>query len=251
MASHGQLHDSWALTQPEGTSNPATPLDSLRLNGMTCDSPLNSFSAAKPIYGQAKHEFGKRLDYIFFRPSPLARTTVRPLSTQVSFTQLVPGTDYSFSDHFGIEATFTFPPADGAPDLPAIPPVKALQLEQIIAGMQFHAKIAARESRLHLYVFGACVAFGLLVLPVAASFQPLRYLNWIFTYLGVGTGALGATMLYVGFVGGRWEQGGLQVRWLRCKTSTLTDCNRIRSTRSRSSWRPCSADRYAGADVQC
>lgn len=48
------------------------------------------------------------------------------------------------------------------------------------------------------------------ILAVAASFQPLRYLGWLFVLLGVAVGAGGATMLYTGFVGGQWEAGALR-----------------------------------------
>ena len=65
-------------------------------------------------------------------------------------------------------------------------------------------------------LFTLCLA-AIPVLAIGASFQPLKYLNWIFVLLGVALGWLGTTMLYVGFVGGRWEDRftGYQVHLYR------------------------------------
>lgn len=45
---------------------------------------------------------------------------------------------------------------------------------------------------------------------MTASYQPLKYLNWIWVLLGVVVGAGGIVLFLSGFVGGRWEEGGLR-----------------------------------------
>ncbi|KNF00575.1 hypothetical protein PSTG_06268 [Puccinia striiformis f. sp. tritici PST-78] len=66
-----------------------------------------------------------------------------------------------------------------------------------------------RSSQIQLSLFIICI---ILVpgISIAASFQPLKYLNWIFTLLSVGVGGLGMTMLYSGFLAGNWERSAIQ-----------------------------------------
>lgn len=225
LMSQGRLNDSWTATHPPASTSiasPSTPIsaqDAITYNGITCDNPINSFSAAKTFDEEVTRAQGKRLDYILFR-SPLKGkgrggldSQLRCRDSAVTATELVPLTNYSLSDHFGVDSTFTFAAQEAADDTdeklvpPRSSPIQHMQLT--LAALSQYAAHAEKMSKSQLGIFAVCIAM-IPGLSVAASFQPLRWLNWIFTLLGIANGALGATMLYTGFVGGRWEMSALK-----------------------------------------
>ncbi|WVR03926.1 hypothetical protein IAU60_000925 [Kwoniella sp. DSM 27419] len=80
MRTHANMTDSFARVHPSANAdlNPhPSAAQALEAYGMTCDSPLNTYSAGKPIPGNVLEKGGKRLDYIFFRQPAVARR--RPL----------------------------------------------------------------------------------------------------------------------------------------------------------------------------
>lgn len=207
LISHGQLHDTWAVLNPR-SDRASGPAEAIRLNGITCDSPVNSYSAGKDIRGQALLDYGKRLDYILFRPASPApalmigseRLTLVPQDCRVALSDKIPGRNFSFSDHFGVQATFRFSPPSSDiearqahPQLPTIASLSADTFAHVIQNLQGHIRQSRNESESYLTVFAACVIIGCLLLPVGASFQPLQYLNWLFVLAGVACGALGAS----------------------------------------------------------
>lgn len=178
-------------------------------------------------------------------------------SCRVVLTDLVPGKPYSYSDHFGLLATFAVLPPDAvndpltnpeAPQHRPLPtdynntaplvqiasneasasqpdvsrtkqesssrqtainaffnsPTKAETIRNAIDVLNLYSGISARNSRFQLRLFGLSI-FAALALTISSAWQPKSYIQPIWTLLGVATGALGATMLYVGFVWGRWE----------------------------------------------
>jgi len=120
---HSGLRDAWADTHPDvpTTFSPnATPLEVLHTFGVTADSPTNTYSAGKPLDDYARQFMGKRLDYVLYRPPVHALRSsktpiLEPTQADVVFTEHVPGKSYSFSDHFGLEATFTIHLPEGQP----------------------------------------------------------------------------------------------------------------------------------------
>ncbi|GAA5951051.1 hypothetical protein JCM8115_005041 [Rhodotorula mucilaginosa] len=215
IRTHGRLLDAFAETHPEPPSITSaahrsfTPLEAMHAHGITCDSPLNTYSAPKLRKRSKGDEViirgGKRLDYVLYRSPAESDWQLEPESTSLELTEPVPHLGVSYSDHFGLSATFTFSktqqrlPYSLRPDLlsPALSTLHAAQ------------RASMRSSKLQLQLFAACV-LAALGLTVSSSFEPLRALNWLFTLLGVMTGAAGATFLYTGFIGGRWVAGQLK-----------------------------------------
>lgn len=231
LLSQGELSDSWVAAHPpeasSAPSNPITAQDAITYHGITCDNPINSFSAAKRFDEQVTRAQGKRLDYILYRsPTSHIDSVQKPIppkrlhhltcvASHVTATELVPGASYSLSDHFGIESTFQLTPlpSDTEPGayvapIPARPPAPEHMRVTIEALIQYSTHVE-RLSRRQLGIFAACLAL-IPGISVAASFQPIKWLNWVFVILGIANGALGATMLYTGFVGGRWEMSALK-----------------------------------------
>lgn len=217
--------------------------------GITCDSMVNTFTAGKNPNDRGTKGFGKRLDYILFRSAAKRKRrrgsaplddgtggTEGPGGTataldgpeweddgvitcddcHVTLTDPIPILGFSYSDHFALEATFTVSPSPQpspyrakSTSISAGPSIAVQHLTTALSALSTSYRESSRRSTSHLTIFVIC----LLLIPglsVAASFQPLSFLNWIFTLLSIGVGALGATMLYVGWVAGRWERNALR-----------------------------------------
>jgi sphingomyelin phosphodiesterase 2 len=298
LQSHAGLADSFFDTHPESnTHDNLSPEQGLSQAGMTCDSPLNTWSHGKPIPAEVTNRGGKRLDYIFYRQPAMARR--RPLiwgmregesssssgdrngpdeadhleegqpiresvqqapqlrchSSEVVLTDTVPGEAYSYSDHFGLFSTFVVdPPAprssgteketpsnrssretnansfepllskhdpstsissltSAIPYSQASPTsgdggehLKSRIINSALRTLRLYSRISESTAKNHLRVFIAAVV-ALLGLTIGCAFQPKSWLQPIFTLLGGVLGAGGATMLYTGFIWGRWEMG--------------------------------------------
>ncbi|KAI0828959.1 DNase I-like protein [Trametes gibbosa] len=234
---HAGLTDAWVATHPNtpdpSLTSPPSPQDAIRIHGITADSPLNSYSAGKALEPLARRFQGKRLDYVFFRqPSKRGVPILHPLDTRVVLTERVPGAPFSFSDHFGLEATFAIePPCDGdaasttQPALPQSPrspsyttanpessaPAKDLSPEaitQTLSSLTARYRYAQSQGRTQLSIFAVCIAL-LLAIVVGSAWLPRAWINPIFMVATVALAWLATTMLYVGFVYGNWEVNAL------------------------------------------
>lgn len=223
LLQHGSLHDAWAETHPappsitSSTHRALSPEQVIVKHGITCDSPLNTYSIPK-LAKRGPHDEtvirgGKRLDYVLYRSPTSSGFRLRCERTETTLTELVPGLGVSYSDHFGLEATLSFIPTSASSitsALPAPPPAFSTQdLRHCLSNLSTCYRHSSATSTLHLKLFGLALVL-IPVLSLAASYQPLKYLNWIWVLLGIANGVGGATMLYVGFVGGYWEMGALR-----------------------------------------
>ena len=213
-----QTHD-----EPPPLNSPAhlslTPLESLHAYGITCDSPLNSWSAPK-LAKKSRHDEivirgGKRLDYVLFRSPESSTDRLVAESATVSLLSPVAGLGCSYSDHFGLQVILSLLPTTTSVSLagrtildpPAPLSFASLSRSHSLLSSSYAHSISS--SRSQLKILGLTI-FLIPVLAIAVSFQPLNFLAWIFVLLGIANGAIGATMLYSGFVGGRWEAGALR-----------------------------------------
>jgi sphingomyelin phosphodiesterase 2 len=245
---HANLTDAWAATHSQPPSDPprrnaiGAAARAIDLWGMTADSPLNSWSQGKPLEGTARKWLGKRLDYILFRsPQPHGGPHLDARETKVVFTEKVPGQDYSYSDHFGLEAVFVITRAEqSGPFLSAVhdPPAMnsvvgslpsnraASTIEErmvrggatemsegalmtAIGALTHEYRLSQARTRAQLTYF--CVAVAVLVLVLAGS-PYITPKSWVppvsATLAGLATWA-GTTFLYIGFIFGKWERNML------------------------------------------
>jgi sphingomyelin phosphodiesterase 2 len=215
LQSFGGLHDSYADTHPSPPHISSddhrclSPLDALHIHGITCDSPLNTYSAPK-LRNKHPHDEvvvrgGKRLDYILYRSPVESDLQLKAESSSVQLTDPISSLGVSYSDHFALEAVFTITREQQRP----ITSPDANLLSPALSTLHSAYRANASSSKTQLRLFASCVvaAVGLVV---ASSFEPLRWLNWVFVLLGVTAGVGGATFLYTGFVGGQWEAGQLR-----------------------------------------
>ncbi|KDE03057.1 hypothetical protein MVLG_06446 [Microbotryum lychnidis-dioicae p1A1 Lamole] len=226
LESGASLSDAWALTNqapPSITSiahRNLTPVQTMLVHGITCDSPLNTYSAAKLAKRHPRDETrirgGKRLDYILFRSPPTASSKLQVESTKIVLTEPVPGLGVSYSDHFGLAATFSFQPQTPTTEHVSHSnqgsggSISSEDLSTMLKNLMMAYRYALEYQKRQFQLF-VLALFLVPVLAIAASYQPLRgALSWLFVVLGTAVGASGATMLYTGFVGGNWERGALR-----------------------------------------
>ncbi|KAI0931480.1 hypothetical protein AcV7_001149 [Taiwanofungus camphoratus] len=241
---HAGLTDAWVASHPNvppPSSDLPTPVEAVQSYGVTADSPLNSFSAGKRLETIARKYQGKRLDYIFFRqpsspPASNRTPTLKCTEARVAFTEKVPGYSFSFSDHFGLEATFdislpeggnatnpaeTYIPAPAEPRSPsfvltsvpnpqAIPPqsLSPDSITEILHSLTSCYRFSLYRARSQLTVFVICIML-LVVIVIGSAWLPRSWISPIFTLLTVFLSWLATTFLYVGFVYGRWEVNAL------------------------------------------
>ncbi|KIJ54284.1 hypothetical protein M422DRAFT_221820 [Sphaerobolus stellatus SS14] len=241
LREHAVLTDAWEQThprQPPITSirEIPTPQRAIYDFGVTADSPLNTYSAGKPLDGVARKHQGKRLDYVFFR-QPSQRTSnnrhlLKATQTNVALTERVPGHSFSFSDHFGLEATLEISTSDSSQnsdDTPRLFDSRMAHetLETTIQALIAHYRIARSAAKFQLLIFALslCIAIGLIV---SSAFLPQSWINPIFVLFTVVVTWLGTTMLYSGFIWGNWEARTLtnvieELELLKLASSRQTD----------------------------
>lgn len=267
---HAGLSDAWDESHKHvrraSTAGVPSPIHAIHMYGVTADSPLNSFSAGKPLETYARKFQGKRLDYVFYRqpsrPPGSDRTPdIRCIDTKVLLTEDVPGRAFSYSDHFGVEATFeiVLPGADvhnpdeihipapvdpgvtsfvlNSVSNPAPAPRRTLSPEMITSTIQSltsRYRFATARAKVHLTVFIACLAL-LLAILIGSAWLPSSWINPIFILLTVFLAWLATTMLYIGFIYGKWEVNALTniIEELEIYRNTLDE----RSANAYTSWR--------------
>ncbi|KAI7877007.1 DNase I-like protein [Lichtheimia hyalospora FSU 10163] len=102
---HAYMTDSWMqANQQQRQNNQIDTDDMIQYEGITCNSPMNSWS-------KNKARMGDRLDYIFYRMTP----QLQCIHSNVAMTEYIPGTQMSYSDHFAVHSTFAVHPHATAP----------------------------------------------------------------------------------------------------------------------------------------
>ena len=231
---HAGLKDSWEETHSTPTQVIImSPAESIGLFGITADSPLNYYSSGKPLDPYAKRHQGKRLDYIMYREPAMVSTSSRLqcLHTSVIFTGKVPGHIFSFSDHFGYEATFSAIKTNeittnpnGDPEAVVLPLLSDLAATNVIHALTECYRHSTSRSRYELGIFLACLVM-LLALIIGTAWLPKSWINPIFIFVTAFITWLGTTMLYAGFIYGNWER--------RALTNIIEELEMYRSNPSR------------------
>ncbi|PWY99540.1 hypothetical protein BCV70DRAFT_201102 [Testicularia cyperi] len=218
--------------------------------GVTCDSPLNTWTAGKNLDPRATRAAGKRLDYILYRGPALdhdpstqlaytasattSRGRLAPSESNVVFTDKVPGLGCSYSDHFGLETTFDILDSPAAPCLPrgagagagisrsnhastttatsdsAVANSNHSHTLRSAAHALAGGHVRARSTQTSHFYLFALALVLALALLVASIFQPLGAVNPVFILLAVVAGWAGTTMLYSALVWGEWEKRTLR-----------------------------------------
>ncbi|KAG6830901.1 hypothetical protein H0H92_014052 [Tricholoma furcatifolium] len=216
---HAALEDAWLVTHPTGNSSGpvsvSTPLEAIHKFGVTADSPINSYSAGKPLDPYARKFWGKRLDYVFYRqPCRLENTSfvLKATDCKVVLTDKVPGHIFSFSDHFGLEATLQIEasPSQSSTGSSTLLPseLSNASIATIIEALTSCYKYSRQRSNKELRIFALCLLL-LAAIVVGGSWLPHAWINPIFFIFTIFFSWLATTMLYEGFLYGHWECNAL------------------------------------------
>jgi len=244
---HANLTDAWEATHPQPPSSPprrneiGAAARAIDLWGVTADSPLNSWSRGKPLGGVARKWLGKRLDYILFRsPKPHGGPHLDVQETKVVFTEMVPGCDYSYSDHFGLEGVFTIkreeqsgsspsvvynPPAinraiSGLPPGRVAPVIEERMVRRAtaisgealltaIGALTHEYRLSQARTQTQLAYFYMAVVILVLVLAGSPYITSKSWVPPISATLAALATWSGTTFLYIGFIFGNWERNML------------------------------------------
>lgn len=171
--------------------------------GITCDSPLNSWAK------KGKHGVGQRLDYIFYRRTPQLVCD----QSEVTFTDRIPGTHISYSDHFGVHSTFTIHSGGKDTEALALDPTKtnlASSMVHDILELLQRDQIATQRTAHWLLVFFVAAVLLVLSLCVLLSVSHNGALSFVVGLVLILLAAAGTIALIVGFVFGQTEQRALR-----------------------------------------
>ena len=220
---HADLMDAWVEANgpepsPDAYVGNITPEQAITRFGVTADSPLNSYSAGKPLDATARKHMGKRLDYILYR-HPFAHDPTSPAlkctDCQVVFAGKVPGYGFSYSDHFGLEATIEILSSSAQIDTTRSLSTFRSQtrlthdnLLTITRALTACYRVSAQRSKVELSIFASCLAV-LLAVTIGSAWLPHSWINPIFIIFSIFISWLGTTMLYAGFIYGNWERRAL------------------------------------------
>ncbi|KAF9315850.1 phospholipase C type enzyme [Podila horticola] len=214
LTKRGGLTDSWAKMHPAPT-NPVpsglTPEEGVAIMGITCDTPLNTWTKHTWINHHTNDAIGERLDYIFYRETPEFSCTHVEVAVreQISGIGATNSGSKNYSDHFGVNAKFLLRPAVyhfgnrvGASlsdpfSMPAAPTTKGgapddmpvETLEEIHLLLQQYSTMTLRKPKLELKVTIPLCIIAQIALIVGNFFVETRWVAGILTVL---VGALGA-----------------------------------------------------------
>jgi sphingomyelin phosphodiesterase 2 len=216
---HANVHDSWAVSHPNppsGSHFNFSPEEAISLYGVTADSPVNTYSAGKPLDPHARKYLGKRLDYVFYRQPVSSSTPLLQLkcsSCRVLMTEHIPQGNVSYSDHFALESVLDITPASEFHDDKTSSPstesqISNTSLTATISALTSCYRFSRQRARNELIVFGLCVLL-LVALCVGSAWIPWSWVNPIVVLLAALLTWTGTTMLYEGFLYGNWEQNAL------------------------------------------
>ncbi|EDR15838.1 inositol phosphophingolipids phospholipase C [Laccaria bicolor S238N-H82] len=209
---HASLTDSWVVTHPNPDATSVTnALEAITKLGITADSPLNSYSAAK---GYAAGSWGKRLDYVLYRQPERHQTSpgqtfplLKAKECKVVLTDPVPGYNFSYSDHFGLDATLHIEASD-VQNAEASKELSNASIATTIQALTACYRFSRERSRKELVIFALCIIL-LLAIIIGSAWLPHSWINPIFMLFTVFIAWLATTMLYEGFLYGNWECNAL------------------------------------------
>jgi sphingomyelin phosphodiesterase 2 len=215
---HAALQDSWAVVHPDNDSLTAlSPADAIVKHGITADSPVNTWSAGKSYLGSTF--WGKRLDYIFYRqPRDQRYPQLRATECQVVLTDKVPGSNFSYSDHFGLEATLSIQLNPDQAETSSVyrngpddiqPELTSSAIMTTIHALSECYRFSRERSKRELLVFILCLVL-VLAIAIGTVWLPHSWINPVFIIFTVVVAWAGTTMLYEGFLYGNWERNALQ-----------------------------------------
>ncbi|WFD42401.1 sphingomyelin phosphodiesterase [Malassezia psittaci] len=217
------LQDSFASITQQDAESPDT--------GITCDSPKNTWTANKILDERALRHNGKRLDYILFRGPENSPMRLQCTQHKVTLTEPILAYGVSYSDHFGVEATFEV--SNDTQNAPIFQETPSQVLGKTLPLLQEALRLARKRQIFSLRFFGGFLASAaIMIVGNACSAVWLSYgrsvpVSLISGLLLILTSWAGTTALYDGIVWGEWQKRALRTTMDRMEILQSADSYQI------------------------
>ncbi|RGB31621.1 Endonuclease/exonuclease/phosphatase [Rhizophagus diaphanus] len=232
ITTHGQMTDAWQSQHPStpasisttsinhNTSTTFDPNNAIIQKGYTSNSPLNTWSKRSVKQAVRDRYAGQRIDFVFYRKTSRFWCS----GSRVVFTEKIPEFGVSYSDHFGVEATFTLVGRDKNAVIPLsvwelgayehLHELDTRTLKDIGDLFKKDLNRSQASSHIHLFFFylSLLVIIGLIVLEVLFSTGVILTYLWVNIIIIVAIApitAFGTIMGLHGFLFGNVEQSAL------------------------------------------
>ncbi|RHZ69740.1 hypothetical protein Glove_279g14 [Diversispora epigaea] len=231
LTQNGQMTDAWqsqhsstpgsdstsSITQPQGGLSGTDPNSAILQKGVTSNSPINTWT--KRSRKQSTRDLGQRIDYIFYRKTSRFWCS----GSRVVFVEKIPELNCSYSDHFGVEATFTLVGRDKNSVIPlsvweqapyTLRELDSRTLKNIVDLFKKDLINSQTTSRLQLLLFwiSLLLVICLITLEILIALGTISAQAWISIIIIVVIGPLavsGSIMGLIGFLFGNTEQNVL------------------------------------------
>ncbi|KAI7900348.1 Endonuclease/exonuclease/phosphatase [Cokeromyces recurvatus] len=226
LKNHGFMTDSWLEIHKDEMANSLKRLENneltdsecIQLFGITCDSPLNTWT--KHFLKQQAHvkEMGDRLDYIFYRHTP----KISCIESRVALEGYITHTEMSYSDHFAVHSLFKIKgdvavtDDDAALVLLANPCFTKLLPETLQTMLILLEKDLIKAKRtantiLNFFLLSVFIILGLFITQIIIIYyHQTLFMNAIYSLLLILFSIIATVCLVVGFVFGKMEQRSLR-----------------------------------------
>ncbi|KAG2230775.1 hypothetical protein INT48_001677 [Thamnidium elegans] len=251
IKNHAFVTDSWLEIHQDSMTdslsrlerNQLSATDCIQLFGITCDSPLDSWTQHMLKQEAHSKNIGDRLDYIFYRRTP----EITCQQSTVVLEEYIPGTQWNYSDHFGVHSLFTMnghsnraignfapvPSQLARPDFTKLLPSTLDTAIEILALDQALAKTTANKNLVKSSL-SLIVMFGLYVTQIVLSVKYKDDTNTILLstiicgFLIIVFSISAVVYLIVGFVSGGNEERSLNQYTLDLRVCLETLQSQIR-----------------------
>ncbi|RXW22663.1 hypothetical protein EST38_g3175 [Candolleomyces aberdarensis] len=135
---------------------------------------------------------------------------LRATQCKVVFTDHVPGHTFSYSDHFGLEATLAIEtsPANAPAVLDVQRELTSAAMATTIQAWTACYRFAKERMKKELIIFAVSI-FALVAVAIGTAWLPYAWITPIFILFSIAVSWLATTMLYHGFLFGNWECNAL------------------------------------------
>lgn len=232
LKNHGFMTDSWLEINEQNMKEHLGPLERKELSpkeciqifGITCDSPVNTWT--KHLFKQESYEreVGDRLDYIHYRRTP----QITCQQSKVVMDEHIPDTEWNYSDHYGVHSIFTivgqanraigeFAPVASQLARPEYTSLSTSTLYNIMDVLQLDLQRGKKTANGYMALFG-CSVFAVIAAFVAQIVLPIVYSEneqsilvstVVCGFVMIAFTALALISLMAGFVFGGTEQRSL------------------------------------------
>ncbi|KAG9293343.1 hypothetical protein G9A89_007589 [Geosiphon pyriformis] len=228
ITQHGQMTDAWAFQNSPSSDPNQQQIAFINFKernteigdkGITSNSPANTWSRNYSIRDLNQNQnLGQRIDYIFFRKT----SQFWCVRSRVVFTDIIPEYRCSYSDHFGVDATFILAATDKnsssaleEPGFESFSNLDPVIYRPLIDLLRKDLEVSASTAQFQLITFWLSLIFvigGIIAeaLITAKALEPHPWIH-IFILIGVTTFVItGVIFGLIGFLFGNSEQRGLK-----------------------------------------